>query len=82
MLNGVTIFNIREYLSAKGDEDLGEDELRKILSEFFCDKNPDVEKIENFTLTIKPITIRSDNFSNNMKQQIVRVSEWEKENST
>lgn len=45
MFNGVTIFNIREYLSAKGDEDLGEYELRKILSEFFCDKNPDVEKI-------------------------------------
>lgn len=25
MLNDVTVFNIREYLSAKGDKDLGED---------------------------------------------------------
>lgn len=44
MLNDVTVFNIREYLSAKGDKDLGEDELRQILSEFFCYKNPDVER--------------------------------------
>lgn len=35
MLNDVTVFNIREYLSAQGDRDLGEDELRQILSEFF-----------------------------------------------
>ena len=39
MLNDVTVFNIREYVSAKGDKDLGEDELRQLLSEFFCDKN-------------------------------------------
>ena len=44
MLNDVTVFNIREYLSAESNNDLGEDELRKILSEFFCDKNPDVER--------------------------------------
>lgn len=44
MLNDVTVFNIREYLSAKGDKDLGEDELRQLLSEFFCDKNADVER--------------------------------------
>ena len=44
MLNDVTVFNIREYLSAKGDKDLGEDELRQLLSEFFCDKNSDVER--------------------------------------
>lgn len=35
MLNGVIVFNIREYLSVKGDEDLEEDELRKIIYEFF-----------------------------------------------
>ena len=44
MLNDVTVFNIREYLSAQGDRALGEDELRQILSEFLCDKNPDVER--------------------------------------
>jgi len=44
MFNDVTVFNIREYLSAKGDKDLGEDELQQLLSEFFCDKNPDVER--------------------------------------
>lgn len=46
MFNDVTVFNIREYLSAKGDKDLGEDELRQLLSEFFCDKNPAVETIK------------------------------------
>ena len=44
MLNDVTVFNIREYLPASSDEDLGEDALQQLLSEFFCDKNPDVEK--------------------------------------
>ncbi len=38
MLNDVTVFNIREYLSVKGDKDFGEDVLRQILSEFFCDR--------------------------------------------
>lgn len=44
MLNDVTVFNIREYLSGKDDKDLGEDALRDILSEFSCEKNPDVER--------------------------------------
>ena len=35
MLNDVTVFNIREYLSAKGGKDFGEDELRQLLSDFF-----------------------------------------------
>ena len=35
MFNDITVFNIREYLSAKGDKDLGEDELRQLLSEFW-----------------------------------------------
>lgn len=34
MLNDVTVFNIHEYLSAKDDKDLGEDELRQLLSDF------------------------------------------------
>ena len=110
MLNDVTVFNIREYLSAKGDKDLGEDELRQILSEFFCDKNPDVERflkeqsieftkknqsvtylvfsnkdaslVGNFTLTVKPITVNAENFSNNLKRKIARVSELDEENGT
>lgn len=44
MFNGVTVFNIREYLSAEDDKDLGEEELRGFLSEFSCEKNPDVER--------------------------------------
>lgn len=44
MLNDVTVFNIREYLSGKNDSDFGEEELNQILSEFSCDKNPDVER--------------------------------------
>ena len=44
MINDVTVFNIRENLSVKDDKVLGEEELRKILSEFSCDKNSDVER--------------------------------------
>jgi hypothetical protein len=44
MIKGVTVFNIREYLSVKDDMDLGEAELMKVLSEFSCEKNPDVER--------------------------------------
>ncbi|MBD5136571.1 MAG: GNAT family acetyltransferase [Lachnospiraceae bacterium] len=110
MLNDVTVFNIREYLSNKGDKDLGEDELRQLLSEFFCDKNPDVERflkeqsieftkknqfvtylvfsnddallVGYFTLTIKPITVNAENFSNTIKRKIARVSELDEENGT
>lgn len=110
MLNDVIVFNIREYLSAKGDKDFGEDALRQILSEFFCDKNPDVERflkersieftkknqsvtylvfsnedaslVGYFTLTIKPITVNAENFSNTMKRKIARVSELDEESGT
>lgn len=44
MFNEITVFNIREYLSAKDDKDLGEEELRELLSEFSCSKNLDVER--------------------------------------
>lgn len=44
MLNDVTVFNIREYLSVEGDKDFGEETLREFLSEFSCGKNPDVER--------------------------------------
>ena len=44
MLNDITVFNIREYLSDKDDKILGEEVLQQILSEFSCEKNSDVEK--------------------------------------
>ncbi len=44
MLNDVTVLNIREYLSSVDDKELGEDNLQKILSEFLCDQNQDVER--------------------------------------
>lgn len=40
--NQFTVFNIRKYLQDNGE--LGEDELKQILSEFTCPKNPDVER--------------------------------------
>lgn len=44
MVNGITVFNIREYLSVKDDQELGEEALRELLSEFSCIKNADVER--------------------------------------
>ena len=35
MLNDVSVFNIREYLSNQDDEVLGEEALKEILSEFY-----------------------------------------------
>ena len=44
MINDVTVFNIREYLSVKDDKVLGEEALCGILSEFSREKNSDVER--------------------------------------
>ena len=110
MINDVTVFNIREYLSVKDDRVLGEETLRGILSEFSCEKNSDVERflkeqsieftkknqsvtylvfanedatlVGYFTITIKPISVNADNFSNAMKRKIARVSELDEENGT
>ena len=38
-----TIINIREYLALGTDEDVGEPALVRLLSDFSCPKNPDVE---------------------------------------
>lgn len=43
MINDVTVFNIREYLSGN-DIKLGEEQLQQVLSEFLCYKNTDVER--------------------------------------
>lgn len=45
IFNDVTVFNIREYLSGGDNTDFGEEELRKLLSEFSCEKNLDVERL-------------------------------------
>lgn len=50
MLNDVTVFNIREYLSLKDDKELGEEQLRELLSEFSCGRNPDVERFLKINL--------------------------------
>ena len=41
--NKYRIINIRRYIGNENPE-LGEDELRQILSEFSCPMNPDVER--------------------------------------
>ncbi len=110
MINDVTVFNIREYLSVKDDRVLGEEALRGILSEFSCKRNSDVERflkeqsieftkknqsvtylvftnqdaelVGYFTITIKPISVNSDSFSNTMKRKIARVGELDEENGT
>lgn len=110
MINDVTVFNIREYLSFKDDRVLGEEALRGILSEFSCKKNSDVERflkeqsieftkknqsvtylvftnqdaelVGYFTITIRPISVNSDSFSNTMKRKIARVGELDEENGT
>lgn len=45
MLNDVMLFNIYEYLSAKDNKELGEEELLGLLSEFSCSKNMNVESM-------------------------------------
>lgn len=104
-----TVFNIREYLNGQ-DNGLGEDDLLQVLSEFLCEKNPDVEKFAKeqsvefakkqqsvtylvfstedaefvgyFAITIKPITINSEPFSNTAKRKLARVSELNEQNHT
>lgn len=38
-----TMINIREYLALGTDEEVGEPALVRLLSDFSCPKNPDVE---------------------------------------
>ena len=104
-----TVFNIREYLNGNNEE-LGEDDLRQVLSEFSCEKNPDVERFAKeqsiefakkqqsvtylvfstedaelagyFAITIKPITVNAESFSNTIKKKLARVSELNEQNHT
>ncbi len=103
------VFNIREYLNGQNDG-LGEDDLLQVLSEFSCEKNPDVEKFAKersiefakkqqsvtylvfsaedaelvgyFAITIKPITVNAEPFSNTVKRKLARVSELNEQNHT
>lgn len=105
-----TVINIRDCLQENNDIKIGEDELLEILSDFFCLKNPDVEKflkrqsiefvkknqsvtylvfsnedavlVGYFTLTIKPISVCADKFSNNIKRKLLRISELNEEKQT
>lgn len=104
-----TVFNIREYLSNQNEE-LGENELLQVLSEFSCEKNPDVERflkeqsiqfvkkqqsvtylvfstadaelVGYFAITIKPITVKAEQFSNTTKKKLARVSALDEKNHT
>ena len=104
-----TVFNIREYLNGNNEE-LGEDDLRQVLSEFSCEKNPDVERFAKeqsiefakkqqsvtylvfstedaelvgyFAITIKPIAVNAESFSNTIKKKLARVSELNEQNHT
>ena len=53
----------------------GEDMLRQVFSSFKCEKNLDVESFLteqsiDFTITIKPITVNTDEFSNTVRTKI------------
>ena len=95
--NKYKVFNIREYLNGQNEE-LGEDELFQVLSEFSCEKNKDVERfVKNqsvefakkhqsvtylvfstedaelvgyFAITIKPITVNAEPFSNTVRKKL------------
>ena len=107
--NKFIVFNIREYLNGQNDE-LGEDDLLQVLSEFSCEKNPDVERFAKeqsiefarkqqsvtylvfsmedaelvgyFAITIKPITVNAEPFSNTTKKKLARVSDLNEQNHT
>ena len=44
MVNNVRVLNIRECLVHDSGDVLGEDEIQNILSDFYCELNPDVER--------------------------------------
>ncbi|MCM1044024.1 MAG: GNAT family N-acetyltransferase [Candidatus Gastranaerophilales bacterium] len=105
--NNFIVLNIREYLE---DKKLGEDKLVKLLSEFSCPLNSDVERFlkqqsvafakkhqavtylvlspENaellgyFSITIKPLVIKAEPFSNTVKRKLARFSEIDQNEQT
>ena len=85
MLNDVTVFNIREYLSSD-DKILGEEQLQQVLSEFLCYKNTDAfsngmrrkiarvseqdEETGTYTLSAYLIAQLGKNYANNANAKI------------
>ena len=96
-------------LTISEDEEIGEDKLKEILSDYSCLKNADVEHflkcnsieftkknqsvtylvfgnegnvVGYFSLAIKPISVRSDIFSNSVNRKISRVAELDEDGTT
>lgn len=108
--NGVSCFNIREFIQSDKENMIGKEALNKVLSDFVCTKNRDVEiflrdnaveftkknqsvtylmlsdlnaeLLGYFTLTIKPITVDSNKFSNTIRRKLLRVGELDEERKT
>lgn len=79
--NNFIVLNIREYLGGE-DNRLGEDHLKQLLSEFSCPLNPDAELLGYFSITIKPLVINAEPFSNTTKRKLSRFSEIDKDEQT
>lgn len=104
-----TVVNIRQYLNSDNPI-LGEDTLRKVLSEFSCPLNPDVERflkeqaidfakkqqavtyliisledgalLGYFSITVKPLMVSAEPFSNTMRRKLARFSDINQEEQT
>ncbi|MGN0649877.1 MAG: GNAT family acetyltransferase [Oscillospiraceae bacterium] len=106
MANDFLVVNFKDMLE---DEEIGEDKLKEILSDYSCPKNADVEHflkcnsieftkknqsvtylvfgnegniVGYFSLAIKPISVRSDIFSNSVNRKISRVAELDEDGTT
>lgn len=103
------VLNIRDYLD-NGDKKLGEDKLMKLLSEFSCPLNSDVERflkqqsiefakkhqavtylvlsledaepLGYFSITIKPLVVKAEPFSNTARRKLARFSEIDRNEQT
>ncbi len=107
--NNFIVLNIREYLE-NANKKLGEDKLVKLLSEFSCPLNLDVERflkqqsiefakkhqavtylvlsledaelLGYFSITIKPLVVKAEPFSNTARRKLARFSEINKNEQT
>lgn len=107
--NSFIVLNIREYLE-NGDKELGEEKLMKLLSEFSCPLNSDVERflkqqsiefakkhqavtylvlsledaelLGYFSITIKPLVVKAEPFSNTARRKLARFSEIDRNEQT